>query len=71
LRELAASETFTDATDGGVPVELPDTTVILALPVRDPLDAVITAVPGATPVMRPVADTVATAELLELHVTVR
>jgi len=46
-------------------------TVIEEVPVFVSLVAVIVAPPAATPVTRPFASTVAVAELLELHVTVR
>ncbi|HKR09470.1 MAG TPA: hypothetical protein VJS39_09795 [Gemmatimonadaceae bacterium] len=56
--------TVTDATAAGV-------TVRVALPVLPSLVAVIFAVPGATAVTTPVADTVAIAELSELQVIMR
>jgi hypothetical protein len=46
-------------------------TVIVLVPLLVSLVAVIIAVPGATAVTRPAADTVATAVLLEPHVTTR
>jgi len=58
------SVTFTDAT--GIASTLSE-----AFPVFPSLAAVMDAVPGETAVTRPVALTVATAELLELHVTAR
>jgi hypothetical protein len=45
-------------------------TVTNALPLTDPRVAMIEAVPGDTPRTRPLEETVATAELLELHPTV-
>jgi len=56
--------TATTATGAGV-------TVTLALPVWPSLVAEIVATPSVTPVTTPVPDTVATAVLLERHVTVR
>jgi len=56
--------TTTEATGTGV-------TVIVAVPDAVPLVAVIVVVPGATAVTTPVADTVATPGVVELHVTVR
>jgi hypothetical protein len=46
-------------------------TAIPALPLTPSLVALITAVPRDTPVARPVADTIATAGLLDCHVTAR
>src|SRR5947208_3367191 len=46
-------------------------TVIAAVPLFDPLAAVIVALPGATAVTTPVCDTVAVAASLVLHVTGR
>jgi hypothetical protein len=46
-------------------------TVIVLVPLFVSLVAVIVAVPGATAVTRPAADTVATAVLLDPHVTTR
>lgn len=46
-------------------------TVIVAVPLFPSLVAVITALPRATPVTTPLAETVATAGALELQVTVR
>src|SRR5207253_1363090 len=46
-------------------------TVTAAVPLWPSLVAVIVAAPTATPVTRPLADTVATALLLVVHVTVR
>jgi hypothetical protein len=45
-------------------------TVIVDVPVLPPADALIDAVPAATPVTSPVVDTVATALFDELHVNV-
>lgn len=45
-------------------------TVTVAVPLALPLVAVIVALPGPTPVTTPEAETVATAELLVVHVTV-
>jgi hypothetical protein len=64
LIEVATSDTVTVATGAGV-------TVIVALPVLPSLVAVILAMPSATAVTRPSAETVATALLLELHVIER
>ena len=70
FREVAASETATDATES-VPVVPIDVTVMVALPDLYPRAAVIMALPAATPVTRPVESTEATDGLLELQVTVR
>jgi hypothetical protein len=63
----------TAAVDGETVTEPTGTasTVIVAVPLFPSLVAVIVAVPTATPVTTPAVDTVATAVLLELHVTVR
>jgi hypothetical protein len=67
LRLLAARETLTEATaTGGA-----DDTVIVALPLRPSLVAVISADPTAAAVTRPDVDTVATELLVELQVTAR
>ena len=47
------------------------TTLMLAVPVFPSLVAVTVAAPGATAVTTPLGETVATAELLELHATAR
>jgi hypothetical protein len=67
LRLLVARETLTEATGTGAV----DETVIVALPLRPSLVAVISADPTATAVTTPAADTVAAALLLELQVTAR
>jgi hypothetical protein len=67
LRLLVAKETLTEATGTGAV----DETVIVALPLRPSLVAVISADPTATAVTRPAEDTVAAALLLELQVTAR
>jgi hypothetical protein len=60
----AARDTLTEATGIGV-------TVSVALPVWPPLAAMMWAVPTASAVTVPLLDTVATAVLSEVHVTVR
>jgi hypothetical protein len=60
----AASDTVTEATGGTM-------TVIVAVPLCPPLAAVMPAVPTPTAVTAPVADTVATAELLDDQLTAR
>jgi len=62
--ELVGGATLTVATGAGV-------TVTLDVPDFVSLVAVIVVVPGATPVTTPVADTVAAAVLLDVHVTTR
>jgi hypothetical protein len=62
--ELATSETLTVATGTG-------TTVAVALPLFPSLVAVITAVPGATAVTTPSAETEATVGVAEDQVTTR
>lgn len=64
---------ITETVDGDT-VTLPTgsaVTVIVELPLFVSLVAVIVAVPVETPVTMPVLETVATAVLLELHVTTR
>ena len=60
----AARVTFTEATGIGI-------TVIAAEPVRPSLEAVIDVDPSLTAVTTPLASTVATAMLVEVHVTLR
>ena len=64
LIELAASDTVTVATGACV-------TVIAALPIFPSLVAVIVVPPAPTAATKPLPSTVATARLLEVHVTVR
>jgi hypothetical protein len=66
-RLAVAGVTRTDATGAG-PVAL---TVMVEAPVFVSLNAVIVALPAPTAVTRPVAETVLTAVLPELHVTTR
>src|SRR5207302_66719 len=60
----AGGATVTAATGTGV-------TVTVAVPLCPSLVAVIVALPIVTPVTRPVVETLATAEALDAHVTVR
>jgi hypothetical protein len=62
-----AGVTVTDATGGGSAA----VTVAVALPLWPSHVAVMVALPGSTPVMRPVLSTVATEGSLLTHVTVR
>ena len=62
---------MTDATGAGPPVPPIGVTVMVALPLCVLCDAVITAWPCAIPLTQPESETVATAALLDDHVTDR